>query len=107
MNSQGLNVEITRNFELCCSCGICKGVCPKSCIEYERKNGIYQPVIDTDKCIKCGICYDVCPGLEHKYKYSDPIKSMAGDCVSSCNAWSGNSELRHVSASGGCVSTLI
>lgn len=100
-------VEFTKESGLCCSCGICKGVCPKSCIEYQKTDGMYYPVIDGGKCINCGICYDVCPAVSHEYKYADAVKSIIGDSICSVNAFSTNDELRHVGASGGCVSTLI
>lgn len=100
-------VEVTKKSGLCCSCGICKGVCPKGCIEYQRKDGMYYPVIDNSKCIKCGICYDICPGLTHKYSGSDSLNAVEGVSISSYNAWSNNPEIRHVSASGGCISSLI
>lgn len=101
------NVEITKELGLCCSCGMCKSVCPKSCIEYEKKDGMYYPVINNTMCIDCGVCYDICPGIAHKYKYTDALKAVTGDYIYSVNAFSKNDNLRHVSASGGCVSTLI
>ena len=100
-------VEITKESGLCCSCGICKGACPKGCIKYQRKDGMYYPIIDSDKCIKCGICYDICPGLTHKYEGVDSLDAVTGTCIYSCNAWSNNPQIRHVSASGGCISSLI
>lgn len=100
-------IEVTRELGLCCSCGICRGVCPKSCIEYKKADGMYYPVINSEECISCGICYDICPGISHKYKHSDAVKAVTGDSVSSFNAFSKNDHLRHVSASGGCISTLI
>ncbi len=100
-------IELTKESGLCCSCGICKGVCPKSCIEYKKTDGMYYPVINSTQCINCGICYDVCPGVSHDYKYADAVKAVIGDNFCSVNAFSKNDSLRHVSASGGCVSTLI
>lgn len=100
-------VDFTAKSGLCCSCGICKSVCPRKCIEYKRESGMYIPVIDGSLCIKCGICTDVCPGLSHKYTDSDHIRSMTGESLLSFNAWSTDERLRHVSASAGCVSSLI
>ncbi len=103
----GNTVKITKELGLCSSCGICKGVCPKSCIEYTKTDGMYYPAIDHSKCIGCGICFDVCSSMSHSYKYADPIKATKGDSLFAVNAFSKNNDLRHVSASGGCVSTLV
>lgn len=100
-------VQLTKDMGLCCSCGICKSVCPKSCITYQRKDGMYYPVIDTQKCIECGLCFDICPGMKHDYSETDAIKAMTGNCICAYNAWSKDNTIRHVSASGGCVSSLV
>lgn len=100
-------VEYTKDLGLCCSCGICKGICPKSSITYKRKDGLFLPEIAKNSCIECGICKNICPGLVHEYQYEDPIKAMTGDSICSYSAWSKDEKLRFVSASGGCVSTLI
>lgn len=100
-------VELTKIAGICCSCGICKTICPKSCIEYKREDGMYYPVVDNENCIRCGLCYDICPGVAHNYSVSDPIKAITGESVAACNAWSNNEEIRHNSASGGCISSLI
>lgn len=100
-------VEITARTGLCCSCGICKNVCPKGCIRYRETKGVFVPAIDLKKCIRCGLCGDVCPGIHEEYQYSDPLQAIYGDILASYNAWSKNAQIRHVSASGGCVSTII
>lgn len=101
-------VSITADSGLCCSCGICKNICPCSCISWKKQNGMFMPEIDDDKCVKCGMCTRVCPGLGHKYSDdSDGLQAMCGEYLAVYNAWSKNSDIRHVSASGGVVSTLI
>lgn len=94
---------------LCCGCGVCKGICPKVCISWERKDGLYLPSIDERLCINCGLCASVCPGLGHVY---DSVKETAEETVTGtvlicCNAWSKDAALRHVSASGGVTSAMI
>ena len=101
------NVIITKKAGLCCSCGICKNVCPKNCIDYKREKGLYIPVIDNDICIHCGICTDVCPGIQETYEHNEPKQAVIGSVKGSYNAWSKDPDIRHVSASGGCISTIV
>lgn len=69
---------------------------------------MYLPVIDETACVRCGLCASVCPGLGHIYEpASSAEKTVTGTVLASYNAWSRDPELRHVSASGGVVSTLI
>ncbi|MFA6282321.1 MAG: 4Fe-4S dicluster-binding protein [Candidatus Omnitrophota bacterium] len=42
----------------CISCGLCKLVCPESCIEGKEKNA-YNP--DYNYCKGCGLCAYICP----------------------------------------------
>lgn len=93
---------------LCCSCGICKGVCPKNCITFRRKDGMFLPVIDEAACVSCGLCTTLCPGLGHRYEPAATAEeTVTGPVQAAFNAWSRDPELRHVSASGGVVSTII
>lgn len=101
------NVIITKKAGLCCSCGICKNVCPKKCINYIREKGMYVPVIDNDSCIQCGICTEVCPGIHETYEHNEPKQAVIGEVLGSYNAWSKDPDIRHVSASGGCISTIV
>ena len=101
-------VKNTTQAGLCCSCGICKGICPKGCISWERKDGIYIPHIDEQQCVNCGLCAAVCPGLGHRYGPKETARETVTGPVLDCfNAWSKNPQLRHVSASGGVTSTMI
>ena len=106
-----ITVQTAADCYLCTSCGICKNVCPRSCISYERKDGMYFPMIDRDKCIKCGICADVCPGLSIDYSRDGKSVSLSeavtGDCLEQFTAWSRNEELRHIGGSGGVVMTIV
>lgn len=101
-------VELTAETGLCTSCGICKNICQNDSISLKRINGKYQPTINHDTCIDCGICSKVCPGLLFEYPLdSKPLEAVYGNCGNVYNAWSLNSDLRHVSASGGVVSNII
>lgn len=100
------SVSVINDNNLCCSCGICKNVCPVKAIEYKRNNGMYVPAIN-DTCINCGKCLEACPSRLHKYDSQNIDKAMLGCVLSSVNAWSKNDALRFVSASSGVVSTII
>ena len=102
------NVSFTVENGLCCSCGVCKNACPKACIRYERRDGMFFPVVDAEKCVKCGLCASVCPGLTAAPATGDKlVNAMFGTILASFNAWSRDEVLRHVSASGGVVTTLV
>ena len=101
-------VKYTAENGLCCGCGICKGICPKDCISWDRKNGLYIPRIDEIQCVNCGLCLSVCPGVTHKYEPAETAQeAVTGTVLLCCNAWSKDAQLRHVGASGGVVTTMI
>ncbi len=103
------SVAATVQFNLCSSCGMCKNICPKHCISWTRQKGMFYPTIDQDLCVSCGLCSKICPGLGHKYGEvpEEPQNAVQGKVLQVCNAWTKNEGLRHVSASGGVVSTII
>lgn len=101
-------VKKTVQADLCCGCGICKAICPKECISWNKTNGLYVPNINEQQCVNCGLCASVCPGVGHCYEAKETAEeTVTGPVLASYNAWSRNPELRHVSASGGVVSTMI
>ena len=104
----GKSVSRTVLAGLCASCGLCRNVCPKGSICYVREKGKYLPQIDADSCVNCGLCAEICPGLEMQFsEEKEPIQSVYGSILDCINAWSKDPELRHVSASGGVVTTLV
>lgn len=100
------SVSVINDNNLCCSCGICKNVCPTKAIEYTRQNGMFVPSVNGD-CINCGKCLEICPSRLHKYDNESIDEAMLGCVLTSMNAWSKNDALRFVSASSGVVSTII
>lgn len=101
-------IHTTVDNHLCISCGVCKAICPKACISWEKEGGMYLPRIDERLCVNCGLCESVCPGIGHRYETKETAQAtVTGEVLQCFNAWSRNPELRHVSASGGVVSTLI
>ncbi len=104
----GNTVGYTKQNGLCCGCGVCKGICPTKCISWETKNGLYVPSINDSMCVNCGLCVSVCPGLSHSYEPRKTAKeTVTGKVLASFNAWSKTPEVRHISASGGVVSTVV
>lgn len=102
------NITFTTEFHLCSGCGICVGTCPKQCIQWRKNNnGMFQPVVNSNGCMKCGLCKEVCPGLGHQYGEQLDWEAVQGEVFQAYNAWSRSPEIRHVSASGGIVSTVI
>jgi coenzyme F420 hydrogenase subunit beta len=47
--------------KICCGCGACTVICPKSCIEFIYGQRYNYPKIDTNICTNCGRCLEVCP----------------------------------------------
>lgn len=102
------NIAFTIKYNLCSGCGICVGTCPKQCIHWEKNDkGMYLPFINSNACIKCGLCKEVCPGLGHQYEKKLDWQAVQGEVLQAYNAWSRSPKIRHVSASGGIVSTII
>ena len=103
-----MKISVTTEQNLCCGCGVCIGVCPKQCIGWKRNdNGMYRPIINQDLCVACGVCSKVCPGLGHQYKENLDRDAVRGDVLCAYNAWSIDSQIRHVSASGGVISSMV
>lgn len=103
-----MTVKKTADAGLCTSCGSCKGVCPKDCIRWVFRKGIFLPEIDEAACIDCGLCAAVCPGLGHAYEsHGNAADTVTGKYLASYNAWSRDPHIRHISASGGVVTTMV
>ncbi len=68
---------------------------------------MYQPVVDGKRCVSCGRCVRICPGLGHMYPEQRDVLAVRGDTLAVYNAWSNHPHIRHVSASGGVISTLL
>lgn len=104
-------VENTVNNDLCISCGICKAVCPKNCIRYQREKGLWVPVIDKEECIQCGICYQVCPGKGFSYTkiltQSKDSSFWFGEYLGVYTAWTLDEKRRKNAVSGGVVTELV
>lgn len=103
-----ITVTKTVGSGLCTSCGVCRGICPRDAIRWEKKDGLYLPAVDTEACVSCGLCAAGCPGLGHSFERKDTaIATITGNLLACYNAWSRDVHLRHISASGGVVSTVV
>jgi coenzyme F420 hydrogenase subunit beta len=102
-----ITVQFTAEQNLCISCGVCKGICPRECISMKKNNGLFVPDVDEDKCVNCGLCTKVCPGLQFDFQGANTLDAIKGPVIDSFNAWSKEPLIRHMSASGGVISSLI
>ena len=103
-------VEHTVNSNLCTSCGICKAVCPKNCISYQRQKGLYVPVIDKGECGDCGHCYQLCPGKGFDFERYDTSKDVdfwEGNYQAVYSASTKNESRLQNAVSGGVVTELV
>ncbi|MBR1647578.1 MAG: Coenzyme F420 hydrogenase/dehydrogenase, beta subunit C-terminal domain [Selenomonadaceae bacterium] len=89
---------------LCVSCGICAGVCPKKCIASTYRHGSYLPTIDEKICVNCGLCHKVCPGKSSTYTEPNIFVGNAKICLI---AQTKSKPILKKSSSGGVVTTLV
>ena len=83
---------------ICCGCGACVNICPKSCIKLEENNeGFYSAVVFDAKCIECGLCRKACTVL-NAVKGKLPITAYIAHSI--------NDEIRKYSSSGGIFTHL-
>lgn len=100
-------IQETLDKKLCCSCGICAGVCSKGSIYMSVNNGRLYPVLDTNLCVDCGICYNVCPGKDVLKEKLRSKEELIGNLK---EQWTGYvKDDRHLlqTASGGVCTWLI
>ncbi|AMK13573.1 ferredoxin [methanogenic archaeon mixed culture ISO4-G1] len=53
-----MDKRISRDEELCFSCGACVSICPVMCFSYDPET--WEVNIDNSKCIACGACVNSC-----------------------------------------------
>ena len=87
--------------DLCCGCGVCKDICPFSCITMQPdEEGFLYPYIDESRCKKCGKCQAVCPVSA---RIAMPVKL---DVPQVYAAYNNDETTRIDSTSGGVFSAL-
>lgn len=84
---------------LCCGCGGCSVVCPRSAIIIKMDHeGFLYPHLMTESCIECGLCLKICP-----INQKNAAPSYSEKCYA---AYSKNKSLRLKSSSGGVFGEL-
>lgn len=84
--------------EECVACNACFNICPQKCIIYKIDElGKSSAYINLEKCIHCNLCKKVCPVLEI------PNGNKSSECYA---AWSLDSNIRNISASGGVATEM-
>lgn len=93
---------------LCVSCGACVAVCPKKCISFSRKKGMYIPEINQDSCISCGMCLKVCAGGNIRHgEIKNTERYLLGDYKNIISAKTNSKDILRASTSGGVVTQLV
>ena len=99
--------KIVKN-DFCISCGSCAQICEKNAINYIFNDGIFKPVIDSQKCVNCGACSAICPSnaidISSTYGLLDLENNSPLECYT---AFSNNEAIRANSTSGGIATTII
>lgn len=102
-----LTIEETIRQGLCCSCGLCVGVCAKGSISLSvNGEGILLPAINTSTCIKCGLCYKVCPGKDILDWRLDNKSSLVGNVKNAFTGHVCDKSFLIATASGGICSWM-
>ncbi|MBD5520972.1 MAG: hypothetical protein HDR03_07050 [Lachnospiraceae bacterium] len=104
-------VDFTTKNNLCISCGLCKAVCPKNCINLNNRYGLFMPFINKAECIQCGKCFKICPGKGFDYtkflSENENCSFLFGNYKKIYTAWTRNYDRRKNSTSGGIATELI
>jgi len=107
--------EVVEN-GLCTGCGTCAGICPVSAVEMvvNEQKGIYVPKLIDNKCNQCGLCLEACPGYSTDFSHlnleiygKEPENTLLGNYIGCYLAHAADHEVRHNSASGGLVTSLL
>ena len=106
-----MNVNKTRQLNLCVSCEVCNAACPVGAIKMEYKGGQFLPRIDKERCNGCGLCLRLCPGISidplKLRKKNDFEEELAGSYLKAYSAYSKDQKIRKNSTSGGVITQLI
>ncbi len=86
--------------DLCHSCGVCGGICPKDAIDFDERA---RPLVDLELCNGCGLCVKVCSGWQGQA----PGLAETIEGENTYLTASANDDLRLKSASGGLVTELL
>jgi len=111
--------------EICCSCGVCAGLCPSDALSMEiQGNGDLAPCLDAARCAdNCHLCLDICPfsqGFHNPRERNTELFSFVSDAkydedigwhTDSFVGYRRDETLRRASSSGGlatwCLEELL
>lgn len=93
--------------DFCVSCGACFKVCNAGAISINFENGLFLPLVDEAKCSSCGLCLKTCPSNEIDVQKTYGDLDFYRDDFECYVAYTKNERLRHQSASGGVVSSMV
>lgn len=104
-----LTIENISASYMCCNCGACDAICPKTAISFEESNiGRMYAIVDSDKCISCGLCRKVCPSIDEMSTHSTFEDPFCGKVINVYTGRATNEDIFINAQSGGaCSATLI
>ncbi|MGB8225634.1 MAG: Coenzyme F420 hydrogenase/dehydrogenase, beta subunit C-terminal domain [Sedimentisphaerales bacterium] len=107
-NKNSKSVQTVIEHKICCGCGACSVICPKSCIEFIYGERYNFPRIDAERCIHCGKCLKVCPS-EFLLEGTDPgfFDEPAKAAYNCYLIHSKDDEIRLDASSGGFITGTI
>ncbi len=106
------NVNIIKDKNLCCGCGLCDSICPVHAINYTSST--FE--LNEDICIDCGLCFSCCPrsffpkslkhikvGTDSNTRHSEAINSY----IDIYSAHTNDKRIKNLAQDGGIVTTLL
>lgn len=102
------NISQIVSQNMCCGCGACASICPKSCITFIEGKYVNYPIVEPEKCIDCDLCMKVCPGNKNIKRFIENKKVNIQDDIKALKvSYSTDENLRFKSASGGVISQML
>jgi len=95
---------------VCTGCGTCAAVCPAGAIEMclNSRRGTFEPVVRADQCTNCGLCRSCCPPITWSNRpATQSWHPCVGDYLDVFAVYSTDERIRHQSASGGFITSLL
>ncbi|KKN03664.1 hypothetical protein LCGC14_1105420 [marine sediment metagenome] len=106
------NVNIIKDKNLCCGCGLCDSICPVHAINYSSST--FE--LNKDICIDCGLCFSCCPrsffpkslkkirvGMDSNTRHSEALNSY----IDIYSAHTNDERIKNLAQNGGIVTTLL
>ena len=105
------NIKQITKWRLCCGCGVCLYICPKSNIELKdiESDGIRPSIIQPDLCQDCNDCLQVCSGLSspnHPFALCKKEEQRWGPILEIWEGCASSENLRWLGSSGGIATAL-